>query len=44
MKDESVYLKHILDAIEKIESYTTGGRKTFFQDTMVKTQLLGIWR
>lgn len=35
MKDEAVYLKHILDAIEKIESYTSGGRKPFFQNTMV---------
>lgn len=40
MKDESVYLKHILDAIEKIESYTTGGRKTFFQDTMVQDAVI----
>ncbi|MBI4489860.1 MAG: DUF86 domain-containing protein [Deltaproteobacteria bacterium] len=40
MKDESVYLKHILDATEKIESYTTGGRKTFFQDTMVQDAVI----
>lgn len=40
MKDESVYLKHILDAIEKIESYTTGGRKTFFQNTMVQDAVI----
>lgn len=29
MKDESVYLRHIRDAIRKIESYTAGGRKAF---------------
>lgn len=28
MKDEAVYLKHILDAVKKIESYTSGVRKT----------------
>lgn len=40
MKDESVYLKHILDAIKKIESYTTGGRKAFFQNTMVQDAVI----
>ena len=27
MKDETVYLKHIRDALAKIESYTAEGRK-----------------
>jgi len=29
MKKDSVYLRHILDAIEKIESYTSVGKDTF---------------
>lgn len=29
MKSDTVYLKHILDAIEKIETYTSVGRKAF---------------
>lgn len=40
MKDEAVYLKHILDAIKKIESYTSGGRKNFFQNTMVQDAVI----
>ena len=40
MKDEAVYLKHILDAIEKIESYTSGGRKTFFQNTLIQDAVI----
>jgi uncharacterized protein with HEPN domain len=36
MKDDHVFLAHIRDAIARIESYTQGGRDTFFADT--KTQ------
>lgn len=36
MKDDTLYLEHILQAIERIESYTTGGVETFRGDT--KTQ------
>lgn len=40
MRDESVYLKHIRDAIARIEAYTAGGRKAFFQDTMVQDAVI----
>jgi len=40
VKDESVYLKHILDAIKKIQSYSSGGRKAFFQNTMVQDAVI----
>lgn len=40
MKDESVYLRHILDAIKKIQSYTTGGRKEFFQNTLIQDAVI----
>ena len=40
MKDETVYLKHIRDAIAKIEFYTIGGRKAFFQDTMIQDAVI----
>lgn len=33
MKDDSVYLRHILDAINKIESYVAVGRDAFFSDS-----------
>jgi uncharacterized protein with HEPN domain len=36
MKDDRVYLLHIRDAIERIESYTKGGRDEFFQKTLVQ--------
>ena len=29
MKDDSIYLQHILDAIAKIETYTATGREAF---------------
>lgn len=40
MRDESVYLKHIRDAIGRIESYTAGGRKAFFQNTMMQDAVI----
>lgn len=40
MKDASAYLKHIRDAIARIESYTAKGRKAFFQDTMVQDAVI----
>ncbi len=40
MKDASVYLKHVLDAIARIESYTGQGRKAFFDNTMVQDAVI----
>lgn len=40
MRDATAYLKHIRDAIAKIEAYTTGGRKAFFQNTMVQDSVI----
>ena len=40
MKDASVYLKHIQDAIARIESYTGQGRKAFFDSTMVQDAVI----
>lgn len=40
MKDAAVYLKHIRDAILRIESYTSKGRKAFFQDTMIQDAVI----
>ena len=40
MKDETVYFKHIFDAIKKIQSYTSGGRKAFFQNTIVQDAVI----
>lgn len=40
MKDASVYLKHIQDAIARIESYTGQGRKAFFDNTMVQDAVI----
>ncbi len=41
MKDDRVYLKHILDAIQKIESYVSVGREVFmatshWQDAVIR--------
>jgi len=40
MKDASVYLKHIQDAIARIESYTARGRTVFFDNTMVQDAVI----
>ncbi|MBI4587368.1 MAG: DUF86 domain-containing protein [Candidatus Rokubacteria bacterium] len=40
MKEDSVYLKHIRDAIARVESYTAGGPKSFFQNTMVQDAVI----
>lgn len=36
MKDDSVYLRHIRDAIQRIERYTAGGRVEFERNSMVQ--------
>jgi uncharacterized protein with HEPN domain len=36
MKDDRVYLRHILECLGAIQSYTVGGRETFFTER--KTQ------
>ena len=40
MKDDSIYLKHVRDAIAKIESYTEGGRGIFFENSMVQDAVI----
>ncbi len=36
MKDESVYLRHILQAIGKIQRYTAKGRRAFIENSMIQ--------
>ena len=33
MKDDRIYLLHIRDAVDRVLSYTTGGKTAFFADT-----------
>jgi len=40
VRDQSVYLRHIRDAIARVEAYTEGGRSAFFQDTMVQDAVI----
>ena len=40
MRDELVYLKHVREAIARVESYTARGRKAFFQNTMVQDAVI----
>ena len=40
MKDVSAYLKHIREAIAKIEKYTKDGRKHFMEDTMIQDSVI----
>ena len=36
MKDDRVYLKHILRCITRIEEYTAGGRESFFASHLIQ--------
>lgn len=36
MKDDRVYLKHILRCIARIEEYTAGGRESFFSSHLIQ--------
>lgn len=36
MKDDRVYLKHILRCIARIEDYTSGGRESFFASPLIQ--------
>jgi len=40
MKEDRIYLLHISDAIERIESYTRGGRDTFMKETMIQDAVM----
>ena len=40
MKDDRVYLQHILRCISRIEEYTRGGRDTFFSSTLVQDAVI----
>lgn len=36
MKDDRIYLKHILRCIARIEEYTAGGRDSFFSSHLIQ--------
>ena len=40
MKDDLVYLRHIVGAIKDIEVYTAGGREVFFATKMVQDAVI----
>jgi uncharacterized protein with HEPN domain len=40
VKDDRVYLEHILRCITRIEEYTAGGRESFFASPMVQDATL----
>ena len=40
MKDDRVYLQHILRCISRIEEYTKGGRDSFFSSTLVQDAVI----
>ena len=43
MKDEKLYLIHILEAIEKIESYTREGREVFMNTPVLQDAVIRNW-
>ena len=36
MKDDGLYLDHIVECIERVREYTAGGRDTFMVDRMIQ--------
>jgi uncharacterized protein with HEPN domain len=40
VKDDRVYLKHILRCIARIEEYTAGGRESFFASHLIQDGVL----
>ncbi len=40
MSRDEVYLKHILDAINRIIAYTEGGRDSFLNNTMIQDAVI----
>jgi uncharacterized protein with HEPN domain len=40
MKDERLYLSNIKECIERIEEYTSSGRDTFMQTTMIQDAVI----
>jgi uncharacterized protein with HEPN domain len=40
VKDDRVYLAHIRDAIERIDTFTSGGRSQFLADPMVQDAVI----
>ncbi len=40
MKDDRVYLNHILDSIKRIESYTSKGKEAFFRESIVQDAVM----
>lgn len=40
MKDDVVYLRHIVGAIKDIETYTVGGREEFFATKMIQDAVI----
>jgi uncharacterized protein with HEPN domain len=40
VKDPTIYVRHIRDAIARIETYTAQGREAFFANTMVQDAVI----
>ncbi len=40
MKDERIYLTHIVEAIENILDYTSGGRDEFMESSMIQDAVI----
>jgi len=40
MKDDRVYLRHIVDAVTDIEKYTSGGEQDFFAEKIIQDAVI----
>lgn len=40
MKDDRIYIEHILEALQRIAQYTADGEARFFTDTLIQDAVL----
>jgi len=40
MKDDKLYVIHIIECIERIEQYVTGGREEFLESTLIQDAVI----
>ncbi len=40
MKDDRIYLRHILDSINRVESYTDKGKEAFFRESIIQDAVM----
>jgi uncharacterized protein with HEPN domain len=40
LKDDRIYLAHVCDAVERVETFTAGGHESFISDPMIQDAVI----